>query len=204
MIISGIAIAALALPIVILGPRPGLEIVQPLAVVLLGGVVSSLIVALLLLPSAYLHLIPPRAEEAPPGTRASCNRSLQPPERDHRAPRADFTRPDIVCWAAVRQRPPSGSHWLVVQRSRSVSAGTVRTGDAGIDRPVSARQDHRHRGGQRAEWRCTTTIVGGRAGELTVKHGALVYDKKGLPWVFRSCCASDLRPFGCHRHTCRW
>jgi septum formation inhibitor MinC len=29
-----------------------------------------------------------------------------------------------------------------------------------------------------------TTIVGGRAGELTVKHGALVYDKKGLPWVF--------------------
>jgi Cu/Ag efflux pump CusA len=66
MIISGIAIAALALPIVILGPRPGLEIVQPLAVVLLGGVVSSLIVALFLLPSAYLHLIPPRAEEAPP------------------------------------------------------------------------------------------------------------------------------------------
>jgi Cu/Ag efflux pump CusA len=66
MIISGIAIAALALPIVILGPRPGLEIVQPLALVLLGGVVSSLIVALFLLPSAYLHLIPPRAEEAPP------------------------------------------------------------------------------------------------------------------------------------------
>jgi Cu/Ag efflux pump CusA len=66
MIISGLAIAALALPIVILGPRPGLEIVQPLAVVLLGGVVSSLIVALFLLPSAYLHLIPPRAEEAPP------------------------------------------------------------------------------------------------------------------------------------------
>jgi Cu/Ag efflux pump CusA len=66
MIISGIAIAALALPIVILGPRPGLEIVQPLALVLLGGVVSSLIVALFLLPAAYLHLIPPRAEEAPP------------------------------------------------------------------------------------------------------------------------------------------
>jgi Cu/Ag efflux pump CusA len=65
MIISGIAIAALVLPIVILGPRPGLEIVQPLAVVLLGGVVSSLIVALFLLPSAYLHLIPPRADEAP-------------------------------------------------------------------------------------------------------------------------------------------
>jgi Cu/Ag efflux pump CusA len=66
MIISGIAIAALVLPIVILGPRPGLEIVQPLAVVLLGGVVSSLVVALFLLPSAYLHLIPPQAAEKPP------------------------------------------------------------------------------------------------------------------------------------------
>lgn len=29
-----------------------------------------------------------------------------------------------------------------------------------------------------------TTVVGGRGGELTVQHGALVYDKKGLPWVF--------------------
>jgi Cu/Ag efflux pump CusA len=66
MIISGIAIAALVLPIVILGPRSGLEIVQPLAVVLLGGVVSSLVVALFLLPSAYLHLIPPQAAEEPP------------------------------------------------------------------------------------------------------------------------------------------
>jgi hypothetical protein len=29
-----------------------------------------------------------------------------------------------------------------------------------------------------------TTVVGGRGAELTVHHGALVYDKKGLPWVF--------------------
>ena len=66
MIISAIAIAALALPVVILGPRPGLEIVQPLAVVLLGGLVSSLVVALFVLPSAYVHLIPPSEAEAPP------------------------------------------------------------------------------------------------------------------------------------------
>ena len=29
-----------------------------------------------------------------------------------------------------------------------------------------------------------TTVVGGRGAELTVHHGALVYDKKGMPWVF--------------------
>jgi multidrug efflux pump subunit AcrB len=66
MITSAIAIAALVLPVVILGPRPGLEIVQPLSVVLLGGLVSSLLVALFVLPSAYEHLIPRRDAEAPP------------------------------------------------------------------------------------------------------------------------------------------
>jgi hypothetical protein len=29
-----------------------------------------------------------------------------------------------------------------------------------------------------------TTTVGARGDELTVHHAALVYDKKGLPWVF--------------------
>ena len=45
--------------------------------------------------------------------------------------------------------------------------------------PRKSRSPRRQRAGGAA-----TTIVGGRAGELTVKHGALVYDKKGLPWVF--------------------
>jgi hypothetical protein len=29
-----------------------------------------------------------------------------------------------------------------------------------------------------------TTVVGARGADLTVQHAALVYDKKGLPWVF--------------------
>ena len=33
---------------------------------LLGGLVSSLVVALFLLPAAYLHLVPQQADEAPP------------------------------------------------------------------------------------------------------------------------------------------
>ncbi|HEX3199613.1 MAG TPA: efflux RND transporter permease subunit, partial [Propionibacteriaceae bacterium] len=66
LIISAAALAAVALPFVVLGPRPGLEILHPLALVLLGGLVSSLVVALFLLPSVYLHLIPPQADDAPP------------------------------------------------------------------------------------------------------------------------------------------
>jgi len=66
LIISGAALAAVALPFVVLGPRPGLEILHPLALVLLGGLVSTLVVTMFLLPSAYLHLVPPQAEDAPP------------------------------------------------------------------------------------------------------------------------------------------
>jgi Cu/Ag efflux pump CusA len=66
LIISAAALAAVALPFVVLGPRPGLEILHPLALVLLGGLVSSLVVALFLLPSAYLHLVPQQADDEPP------------------------------------------------------------------------------------------------------------------------------------------
>jgi Cu/Ag efflux pump CusA len=66
LIISAIAIAALALPVVVLGPRAGLEILHPLAVVLLGGLVSSLVVALFVVPAAYLHLVPQQEGDAPP------------------------------------------------------------------------------------------------------------------------------------------
>jgi Cu/Ag efflux pump CusA len=66
LIISAAALAAVAVPFVVLGPRPGLEILHPLALVVLGGLVSSLVVALFLLPSAYLHLVPQQDEEAPP------------------------------------------------------------------------------------------------------------------------------------------
>jgi Cu/Ag efflux pump CusA len=66
LIISAAALAAVALPFVVLGPRPGLEILHPLALVLLGGLVSSLVVALFLLPSTYIHLVPQQDEETPP------------------------------------------------------------------------------------------------------------------------------------------
>ena len=52
---SILAIAALALPFVVLGARPGLEIVHPLAVVLLGGLITTALVSLFGLPALYRH-----------------------------------------------------------------------------------------------------------------------------------------------------
>jgi Cu/Ag efflux pump CusA len=62
IVTSACALVAAALPFVVLGPRPGLEVVHPMAVVLLGGLVTSTFVALFLLPALCLRL---RLGEAP-------------------------------------------------------------------------------------------------------------------------------------------
>ena len=49
------ALAVLALPFVVLGARPGLEVIHPMAVVVLGGVVTSTFLALFVLPAVYLR-----------------------------------------------------------------------------------------------------------------------------------------------------
>ncbi|HEY5979559.1 MAG TPA: efflux RND transporter permease subunit [Microlunatus sp.] len=52
---STVAIGLLALPFVVMGSRPGLEIVHPMAVVLLGGLLTTALVTLFVLPSIYRH-----------------------------------------------------------------------------------------------------------------------------------------------------
>jgi Cu/Ag efflux pump CusA len=42
-------------PFVVLGGLPGLELLRPMAVVMIGGVASSTVFALFLLPAVYLH-----------------------------------------------------------------------------------------------------------------------------------------------------
>jgi len=46
-------LALLALPFVIMGSRPGLEVVHPMAVVLLGGLLSTTLLSLFVLPALY-------------------------------------------------------------------------------------------------------------------------------------------------------
>ncbi len=51
---SSAAIIAALLPIVVFGQIPGLEIVQPTAIVIIGGVVASTLVTLFVIPALYL------------------------------------------------------------------------------------------------------------------------------------------------------
>ena len=55
MTISAITIAAIFLPLAIGGSQPGLEIIGPMAVAILGGLVTSLLMAAAVIPAAYLR-----------------------------------------------------------------------------------------------------------------------------------------------------
>jgi Cu/Ag efflux pump CusA len=48
---------------VALGTRAGLEVVHPMAVVLIGGLVTTALVSLFVVPAAYLHLGVSREED---------------------------------------------------------------------------------------------------------------------------------------------
>ncbi len=78
---SAAALAALAVPFAVLGTRPGLEILQPMALVILGGVVSSTLMALFVMPALYLHLAPAVRYDA---SEMDAESELHVPEqRDH-------------------------------------------------------------------------------------------------------------------------
>ncbi len=51
---SSTAIIVALLPIVVFGQIPGLEFVQPTAIVIMGGVVTSTLVTLFVIPALYL------------------------------------------------------------------------------------------------------------------------------------------------------
>jgi CzcA family heavy metal efflux pump len=52
---SAVAIAAVMLPFVVAGSRAGLEVIHPMAVVILGGLVTSTLLSLFVLPALYLR-----------------------------------------------------------------------------------------------------------------------------------------------------
>jgi Cu/Ag efflux pump CusA len=62
---SACAIALVMLPFVVAGEPPGLEVVHPMAVVVLGGLVTSTLMGLFVVPALYLHFAGRRATVSP-------------------------------------------------------------------------------------------------------------------------------------------
>jgi Cu/Ag efflux pump CusA len=55
VVMTAVAAVVVVLPVVIMGSRPGLELIQPTAVVFVGGVITSALVSLFVLPILYLR-----------------------------------------------------------------------------------------------------------------------------------------------------
>ncbi len=55
MVLTAAVSIAVLLPMVVVGPEPGLEFVHPMALVVLGGAVTATLVPLFVLPPLYLH-----------------------------------------------------------------------------------------------------------------------------------------------------
>lgn len=55
IVITSLATSVALVPIVVFGSIPGLEIIYPMAIVVLGGLVTSLLLNLFVIPSIYLH-----------------------------------------------------------------------------------------------------------------------------------------------------
>jgi Cu/Ag efflux pump CusA len=64
ILMTSLATGLALVPLVALGSRPGHEIEHPLAVVILGGLVTSTLLNLLVVPSLYLRFGRPRPELA--------------------------------------------------------------------------------------------------------------------------------------------
>jgi Cu/Ag efflux pump CusA len=56
ILVTAAAAVLLAVPVLILGGSPGLEVVRPLAAVVLGGVLTSTFLSLFVLPALYVRV----------------------------------------------------------------------------------------------------------------------------------------------------
>jgi Cu/Ag efflux pump CusA len=66
ILMTAFATAAALLPLVFAGNQAGTEIIRPLAIVILGGLVTSTVLTLFILPSLYLRFGASPAPEQPP------------------------------------------------------------------------------------------------------------------------------------------
>ena len=65
ILMTSLATGLALVPLVVFGERPGQEIEHPLAIVILGGLVTSTLLNLFVMPSLYLRFGKPRREAAP-------------------------------------------------------------------------------------------------------------------------------------------
>jgi hypothetical protein len=176
--------AAAFLPAAVMGADAGLEILQPFAVTLLSGLLSSSLVVFLVIPSLYAGFAGPRPPdtvgEDAPGTAPSTQRTVGGELQDTRGGgmarigRSLRVTSLLVAGLGVAGCDPAHGPDTVVDRAPA----TVETQDGGP--PLLTLTE-------RAEQRLgieTAAAVNGGGATLVIPYSALVYDADGAAWAF--------------------
>jgi CzcA family heavy metal efflux pump len=103
-----VATAAAVLPFVILGDVAGLEIVNPMAIVILGGLLTTTLLSLFLLPSLYLSF-GAGAQPEPVAQTPRPSSAAAEPERHRRSERRPGQQVDVTHQRADEGASPGGS-----------------------------------------------------------------------------------------------
>ena len=109
-----VATAAAVLPFVILGNIAGLEIVNPMAIVMLGGLITSTLLALFVLPVLYLRFGAGAEPEPVAETPGPSGAAAEPVASDREIAASPGAH------ASSRERPDSGPTRRLIRRAKAV------------------------------------------------------------------------------------
>jgi Cu/Ag efflux pump CusA len=197
VIIAVLATAALFVPAAVMGGGAGLEILQPFAIALLLGLVTSTLVVLFLVPfllavTGGLRPIPvvgPDTPDGEPDEETQTNFAVQPQPHHNDAQTAGKGST-----AMNRARSYGIASLFMAAALGLAGCQTSASGSEAEDAIAAAASVEADPGGGPAtltltpealeRLRLETTPVQGSAGALVVPYAAVIYDAEGATWTF--------------------
>ena len=187
VLVTALAVAAAVLPAAVLG-GPGLELLQPFAVALLGGLVTAVVVVLFLVPALVVvggGLRPPPAvgPDAPDGERRAGVVHARHAVHDDIEQEAGAVKRSVRPYG-IASLFVAGSLGLAgcqtVAGAEDTAAGpaAVETDAAGGPSRLTLIEEAVGRIGLQ------TTPVANQGGALTIPYAGVVYDAEGGTWTF--------------------
>ena len=187
VLVTALAVAAAVLPAAILG-GPGLELLQPFAVALLGGLVSAVVVVLFLVPALVLvggGLRPPPAvgPDAPDGERRAgvvhARHAVHDDiEQEAGAVKRSVRPYGIASLFVVGSLGLAGCQTVAGAEDTAAGPAAVATDAAGGPSRLTLIEEAVGRIGLQ------TTPVANQGGALTIPYAGVVYDADGGTWTF--------------------
>jgi len=176
VVLSALAIGLPLVPALFLGDVAGLEVLRPLAVVILGGLVTATLVNLLLLPFLYLRLAPHPVEGPSP--------------MSQKRARVGVAATLLLGLAALSLAAGGCSRGNVSTEAVSASANAARVEPvpgSEASKVILTQDAVRRLGIQTSQVQATpaTSSAGaGLSGRTWIPYGALLYDQNGATWTF--------------------